>query len=106
MLEENKGSRAYLTFINQMQCSSIISGLDFVRLEHGMSIAELARRTAIDKKRLWYVLDGQREMRIDEFLKLCIALRLDPRSFVTREMVEEVAEATRRSIGRSDDIGM
>lgn len=45
-------------------------------------------------------------MRVDEFLKLCIALRLDPRSFVTREMVEEVAEATRRSIGRSDDIGI
>lgn len=40
-------------------------------------------------------------MRVDEFLRLCIALRLDPRSFVTREMVEEVAEATRRSVGRS-----
>lgn len=71
-----------------------------------MSAAELARRTSIDKKRLWYVLDGQREMRVDEFLKLCIALKLDPRSFVTREMVEEVAEASRRSIGRSDDAGM
>ena len=45
-------------------------------------------------------------MRVDEFLKLCIALRLDSRSFVTREMVEEVTQATRRSIGRSDDIGM
>lgn len=71
-----------------------------------MSVAELARRCGIDRKRLWYILNGQREMRIDEFLKLCIVLRLDPRSFVTREMVEEVAEATRRSIGRSDDIGM
>lgn len=45
-------------------------------------------------------------MRVDEFLKLCIALRLDPRSFITREMVKEVAEATRRSIGHSDDIDM
>lgn len=71
-----------------------------------MDIAELARRANIDRKRLWYILNGQREIRVDEFLKLCIALRLDPRSFVTREMVEEVAEATRRSIGRSDDIGM
>lgn len=71
-----------------------------------MSVAELARRTSIDKKRLWYVLDGQREMRVDEFLKLRIALRLDPRSFVTRKMVEEVAEATRRSIGRNDDLGI
>lgn len=41
-------------------------------------------------------------MRVDEFLKLCIALKLDPRSFITREMVEEVAGATRRSIGRGD----
>ena len=72
----------------------------------GMSVAELSRRTNINKKRLWYVLNGQREMRIDEFLKLCVALRLDPRSFVTREMVEEVAGTTRRSIGRSDGIGI
>lgn len=79
--------------------------LQKARYLYGMSIAEVARRTGIDRKRLWYVLNGQREMRVDEFLKLCIALRLDPRSFVTREMVEEVAEATRRSIGRSDDIG-
>lgn len=41
-------------------------------------------------------------MRVDEFLKLCVALKLDPRSFITREVVEEVAEATRRSIGRND----
>lgn len=68
-----------------------------------MSVAELARRTNVDKKRLWYVLNGQREMRVDEFLKLCIALKLNPRSFITREMVEEVAEATRRSIGCCDD---
>lgn len=74
-----------------------------MRLEHGMSVSELARRTDIDKKRLWYILDGQREMRVDEFLKLCIALRMDPRSFVTREMIEEVAEATRQSIGRSNN---
>ena len=43
-------------------------------------------------------------MRVDGFLKLCVALKLDPRSFVTREMVEEVAEATRRSIGCYDDL--
>lgn len=66
-----------------------------------MSVAELSRRTNIDKKRLWYVLNGQREMRVDEFLKLCIALRTDPRSFATREMVDDVAEATARSIDRA-----
>lgn len=71
-----------------------------MRLEHGMSVSELARRTGIDKKRLWYILDGQREMRVDEFLKLCIALRMDPRSFVTRDTVNGIAEATARSIER------
>ena len=76
--------------------------MEQMRLTRGVSVAELARRAIIDKKRLWYVLHGQREMRVDEFLKLCVALRLDPRSFITREMVEEVAEATRRSIGRND----
>ena len=72
-----------------------------MRLERGMSVAELDRRTGIDKKRLWYILDGQREMRVDEFLKLCIALRMDPRSFVTREIVDDVAKATARSIDRA-----
>lgn len=73
------------------------------RVGRGISVAELARRTCINKKRLWYVLNGRREMRVDEFLKLCVALKIDPRSFVTKEMIEEVAEATRRSIGRSDN---
>lgn len=66
-----------------------------------MGVAELARRTDIDKKRLWYILDGQREMRVDEFLKLCVALRTDPRSFVTREMIDGIAEAAKQSIGRA-----
>lgn len=74
---------------------------DCARRERGLAVAELARRTGINSKRLWYVLNGQREMRVDEFLKLCVALRIDPRSFVTRDMVEGIAEATARSIGRA-----
>lgn len=73
----------------------IIEGLEFRRQDRGISIAELARRINIDKKRLWYVLNSQREMRVDEFLKLCVALRIDPRSFVTKEMVAEIAEASK-----------
>ena len=84
-----------------MQYQHIILITDRMRLERGMSVAELGRRTGIDKKRLWYILDGQREMRVDEFLKLCIALRMDPRSFVTREIVDDVAKATARSIDRA-----
>lgn len=40
-------------------------------------------------------------MRVDEFLKLCVALKMDPRSFVTRKMVDEIAEAAARSIERT-----
>lgn len=84
-----------------MQYQHIILIIDRMRLERGMSVAELGRRTGIDKKRLWYILDGQREMRVDEFLKLCIALRMDSRSFVTREIVDDVAKATARSVDRA-----
>lgn len=73
----------------------INENLGLKRQERGISIAELARRIGIDKKRLWYVLNGQWEMRVDEFLKLCVALRIDPRSFVTREVVEQITEASR-----------
>lgn len=73
----------------------INENLGLKRQERGISIAELARCIGIDKKRLWYVLNGQREMRVDEFLKLCVALRIDPRSFVTREVVEQITEASR-----------
>ena len=73
----------------------INENLGLKRQERGISVAELARRIGIDKKCLWYVLNGQREMRVDEFLKLCVALRIGPRSFVTREMVEQITEASR-----------
>ena len=74
--------------------------LESRRHDRGIPIAELARRIGIDKKRLWYILDGQREMRADELLKPCVALKTDPRSFVTREMIDGIAEATARSIER------
>lgn len=69
---------------------------DEIRKETGMSVAELARRIGVDRKRLWYVLNGQREMRVDEFLKICIALRVDPRRFITLDMVEDVHKAFKK----------
>lgn len=65
---------------------------DEIRREIGMSVAELARRIGVDRKRLWYVLNGQREMRVDEFLKICIALSVEPRRFITRDMIDGVYE--------------
>ena len=90
--------------MHQNRSVEVYSKLSLRQQQWGISVAELARRIEFDPKRLWYVLNGQREMRVDEFLKLCVALRLDPRSFITREMVDEVADATRRSIGRSNDL--
>lgn len=69
---------------------STIEKLEAVRIECGISIAELARRINVDRKRLWYVLNGQREMRVDEFLKLCVVFRIDPCCFVTRDMIAEM----------------
>ena len=70
--------------------------LEEARQERGVSVAELARRIGVDRKRLWYVLNGKREMRVDEFLKLCVVLKVDPRSFVTGDMVEGVIAASKR----------
>lgn len=72
----------------------ICTRMEECRQIRGISIAELARRIGTDRKRLWYVLNGQREMRVDEFLKLCLALRVDPRSFANRKMVEEIGKRT------------
>lgn len=64
--------------------------LEEARIIRGISVAELARHINVDRKRLWYVLNGQREIRVDEFLKLCIVLGIDPKRFITNDMVEEV----------------
>lgn len=56
----------------------------------GMSVAELARRASIDRKRLWYILDGQRQMRADEFVRLCVVLNLSMRNFLTPEMAKKL----------------
>ena len=72
--------------------SNIAKQCDEIRKEVGMSVAELARRVGVDRKRLWYVLNGQREMRVDEFLKICIALNVDPKGFITRDIIEDIYE--------------
>lgn len=74
-----------------------VERLEETRIERGMSVAELARRTKINRKRLWYMLNGKREMRVDEFLKLCVVLKLDPRSFITRDMVESILGSSKRT---------
>ena len=60
------------------------------RQERGISVAELARRIGIDGKRLWYVLHGQREMRVEEFIKLCAFFDLGLGCFIDRATVERL----------------
>ncbi len=75
----------------------IVSAIEEARRLQGVSIAELSRRIGVDRKRLWRVLNGQREIRIEEFLALCIALRIDPRTFVSGKMICDIAD---RSISK------
>lgn len=81
---------------NRNEKLNIAKQCNDVRKEVGISVAELARRIGVDRKRLWYVLNSQREMRVDEFLKICIALKVDPRGLITRDMVKDIKNAIRR----------
>ena len=60
------------------------------RQERGISVAELAHRIGIDGKRLWYVLHGQREMRVEEFIKLCAFFNLGLGCFIDRSTIERL----------------
>ena len=54
----------------------IAARMEQARFERGISVAELARRIGVDRKRLWLVLNGERKMRADEFVRLCSELGL------------------------------
>ncbi len=53
-------------------------------------MAELARRIGIDGKRLRYALHGQREMRVEEFIKLCAFFNLELGCFIDKATVERL----------------
>lgn len=69
----------------------VVVRMEEARDSRGISVAELARRASIDRKRLWYILDGQRQMRADEFIRLCAVMGLDMGFFLTNDMKEELA---------------
>ena len=70
--------------------SAIISKLRAVREGRDISYAELGRRIGINGKRLWHILNGQRAMRADEFLKLCAFFNLGLGHFIDRETVRDL----------------
>ena len=49
--------------------------MEEARDARGISVAELARRASIDRKRLWYILDGQRLLALVDrcCLHFCLA---------------------------------
>lgn len=69
---------------------AIVEHIENLRRDRGISAAELARRIGVDAKRLWYVLHGQREMRVEEFIKLCAFFDLGLGRFIDRATVERL----------------
>ena len=62
-----------------MDDADVMVGLiEQARRERGISVAELGRRIGVDRKRLWRVLNGERAMRVDEFVKLCAFFGIVP----------------------------
>ena len=45
----------------------IVARMERARQDRGISVAELGRRIGVDRKRLWYVLNGKRSMHVDEY---------------------------------------
>lgn len=68
----------------------ILTILKSSRRKQGISIAELARRIGIDRKRLWYILSGQRAIRADEFVRLCAFFNLGLGCFLDRKTIEHL----------------
>ena len=56
------------------QADLIVTRIERARLDRSFSVAELARRIDVGRKRLWYVLNGQHSMHVDEFVHLCAVI--------------------------------
>ena len=67
------------------QADLIVARIERARQDRGISVAELARRIDVDRKRLWYVLNGQRSMHVDEFVRLCAIMDMSLACFLTKE---------------------
>ena len=65
-----RAQRAYGTRRRMKHADLIVARMERARQDRGISVAELGRRIGVDRKRLWYVLNGQRSMHVDEFVRL------------------------------------
>lgn len=62
----------------------IVRKVELARRVRGISVAGLARRIGVDRKRLWRVLNGQRIMSADELVVLCAFFGLGIKSFIPK----------------------
>lgn len=70
----------------------IVAIIERARQERGISVAELARRAQMDRKRLWYILKGERALRADEFVRLNVVMGFGLHHFVTPAMLQTLQE--------------
>lgn len=74
-----------------MDDADVMVGLiEQARRERGISVAELGRRIGVDRKRLWRVLNGERAMRVDEFVRLCVFFGMGIGAFATADLMREI----------------
>lgn len=64
----------------------ITERLEFARETRGISVKELARRSGIDYKRLWNILNNKRAIRGDELVRLSYLLGLGMSDYLPLEM--------------------
>ena len=75
----------------------IIAVLEAVRSERGIPKSELARRSEVDPRRLQLILEGKRQLRADELVRVSIVLGMGMKQFVPQEMLERYEEAAKRA---------
>lgn len=81
----------------------IAARMEQTRWERGISVAELARRIGVDRKRLWRVLNGERRMHADELVRLCGELGVVLERLAPGNVVEETERFGRQGCGTRRD---
>ena len=71
----------------------IAEKLESARDERGMTVAELARRCDIPRKRLWYILNGKRKLRADEFVRLIVIMGTPITTYIPTEMLDALSRS-------------
>lgn len=85
--------------------AEMIGVMEEVREEFGISIAALARQSQIENKRLWCILNCKRHMRIDEFVRICFILGINPITLIPKELICDF-QRNREQVIKEHGLGM